>query len=1498
MSTRRARAILAALIEFSTRSRQRREKLLVSLCLVSLLAAGLFSLNVISSVAAWGTKPKPQGTGSGVTVGRSGEPFIKLLGTDLSASFAGSAEAQAVLNANQLNPLSLASADLNDDGSDDIAYGLSNSLGSVVAFMFGNVDSIFPNSPDAQRRKAQGTFTDAPFQRSAKAISCPVEPNFLAVGDFNNDGFKDVVVASFKSDKLFLLPGKDKGGLETSVWSSVVLPGTVTALKAGDLNRKDGLTDLAVAISGRSGNRLLVFEDPRGALNGPSESFPLSGEATSIALTQFDSGDTPGDSFEDMVVSSASSILIIHGRDRKLYVDEGSRRNVSAPVIEQRTFSSPIAALTTGDFSGDGRIDIGILSTSGSVHVLYPDGPKSGSGAGLQGWTEKRLGAGAWPGATKLVAAHLSSLSRDSLVVSDQLQNVVQILSDGTATDGKPQLNVPELVSATLNVNGGAGAVLPLRMTSSSLNGLVVLRNGQSAPTAVLQSAAMAFTVTNTADSGAGSLRQAIIDSNTNPGADTISFAIGSGAQTISPTADLPPVNDPVTIDGTTQPGFGGTPLITLSGALTGSGLGLKVAAGSTTVRGLVVNNCSLAGVQFILNGNDHLEGCYIGTNSAGSAAAPNFDGVIVFSVSGNVVGGTTAAARNVISGNNDNGVDVAGVTLLGNTVQGNYVGTNAAGSAAVPNVHDGVHVNAKLTKLGGLTAAERNIISGNAANGVLILNDNSISGTLVQGNYIGLNAARVAAVPNALSGVRILNTSNHTIGGVAIGAGNFISGNTGEGVFISDTDAAGNLVQQNLVGGFGLGNGGKGVLINLSSGNTVGGVGPATANSLSWNGDDGIAITAAIGNRIQRNSIVGNGGLGIDLGDDGVTPNDLADPDGGANNRQNFPLLAQANAGASTTVMGSLNSTPNTSFAIEVYINVFCGGTGNGEGFVLMGEIPVTTNASGNASFSTTFAFATSGGQFLTATATNLANNDTSEFSPCAPVCGFSIAPPSQSFTPAGGTGSIAVTTSGSCQWTAVSSAGFVTITSGASGTGSGTVNFSVAVNNSTTPRTATITVQDQIFNITQAGCSFAIAPPNQSFTPAGGTGSITVTTTSTCPWTAVSNAGFVTVTSGASGTGSGTVNFSVAVNNSTTPRSATITVVNQVFTVNQGGCAFAIAPPNQSFTETGGTGSITVTTTSTCPWTAVSNAAFVMVTSGASGTGNGTVNFSVAVNTATTPRSATITVVDQVFTVNQTGAPCAFSILPTSQSFTASGGTGSVAVTAQPGCAWTAVSNNGFITVTSGAAGTGNGTVNYSVASKGDIGSRMGTITIAGNTFTVTQSGVDCLTFTIMPTSQNFPIAGGTGSVSVTAGGGCMWSAASNAAFITITSGSTGTGNGTVNYSVAANGPTSSPRSGTMTIAGQTFTVNQDGACPLSILPSGRTFNNPGGTGDITVTTDPTCTWTAVKDVAWITITSGSSGTGNGTVRYSVAPNGTGVQRIGTVTVSGRVHTVKQNP
>ena len=168
-----------------------------------------------------------------------------------------------------------------------------------------------------------------------------------------------------------------------------------------------------------------------------------------------------------------------------------------------------------------------------------------------------------------------------------------------------------------------------------------------------------------------------------------------------------------------------------------------------------------------------------------------------------------------------------------------------------------------------------------------------------------------------------------------------------------------------------------------------------------------------------------------------------------------------------------------------------------------------------------------------------------------------------------------------------------------------------------------------------------------------------------------------------------------------------------------------------------------------------------------------------------------------------------CTYSIDPTSADFSASGGTGSVDVTTQSGCAWTATSNDSWIHITSGSSGTGSGTVNYSV-DENTGSARTGTMTIAGQTFTVNQAGSGGCTYTINPTSQTFRVFGGTGSVTVTTQSGCAWTAVSNDSWITITSGSSGTGSGTVNYSVSFS---SSSRTGTMTIAGQTFTVIQRG-------------------------------------------------------------------------------------
>lgn len=168
--------------------------------------------------------------------------------------------------------------------------------------------------------------------------------------------------------------------------------------------------------------------------------------------------------------------------------------------------------------------------------------------------------------------------------------------------------------------------------------------------------------------------------------------------------------------------------------------------------------------------------------------------------------------------------------------------------------------------------------------------------------------------------------------------------------------------------------------------------------------------------------------------------------------------------------------------------------------------------------------------------------------------------------------------------------------------------------------------------------------------------------------------------------------------------------------------------------------------------------------------------------------------------------------------------------------------------------------------------------------NTFTF---GTSC-TYSLSPMNPGATSAGGPASVSVTAGTGCAWTAASNATWITISAGGSGSGNGTVNYIVAANASTTS-RTGTMTVAGQTVTVTQTGACSFTVSPTAPNFDASGGTGTLAVTAGTNCTWTATESLSWITITSGASGAGNGTVTYSVAANSTTSSRTGTMTVAG---------
>ena len=350
-------------------------------------------------------------------------------------------------------------------------------------------------------------------------------------------------------------------------------------------------------------------------------------------------------------------------------------------------------------------------------------------------------------------------------------------------------------------------------------------------------------------------------------------------------------------------------------------------------------------------------------------------------------------------------------------------------------------------------------------------------------------------------------------------------------------------------------------------------------------------------------------------------------------------------------------------------------------------------------------------------------------------PACSYAISPLSQAIPASGGSGGVAVTAASGCAWSATSNASWISVQAGSNGAGNGSVTF-VVTPNTGPPRSGTASVAGQIVTFNQGDgapqplppqapqpvCSYSINPGVASMGASAGSATVAVAAPSGCSWTASSQAPWIAIASGSSGSGDGQVGFNVTANVGPA-RSGTITIAGRTFTVNQSAnCSYSINPANAAIGSGGGAGpGIAVTATAGCAWTSSSNAAWISVTSGSAGAGNGSVTFTVAAN-AGASRSGTVTIAGQTLTVNQ-AASCSYSINPSSASIKSDGGNGpAVTVTATDGCSWTAVSNDGWITVTDGVSGTGNGSVAFRV-SKNNGAQRTGTLTIAGQTFTVTQ-------------------------------------------------------------------------------------------------------------------------------------------------------------------------------
>ena len=305
---------------------------------------------------------------------------------------------------------------------------------------------------------------------------------------------------------------------------------------------------------------------------------------------------------------------------------------------------------------------------------------------------------------------------------------------------------------------------------------------------------------------------------------------------------------------------------------------------------------------------------------------------------------------------------------------------------------------------------------------------------------------------------------------------------------------------------------------------------------------------------------------------------------------------------------------------------------------------------------------------------------------------------------------------------------------------------------------------------------------------------------------------------------------------------------------------CTYSIAPGSASLPPGGGNGSVTVTAPANCLWTANSNAGWLGITAGASGSGNGTVFYSASANTSTSAATGSLTIAGQSFTVSEAGISCSYSINPSSASLPQGGGNGSVTVTAPANCVWTANSNAGWLAITGGASGSGNGTVSYSASANASTSGISGSLTIAAQSFTVSEAGISC-SYSLSAASAAMPSLGGAGSVVATAPAGCGWTVSSDSSWLTITSALSGSGTGAITFVTSAN--TGASRTGNLHMGGLTFNVSQ-----AAVI--------------VTVTALPT--------VDSVTPNAGSGTSQNVTAKYSSA-NGYGYLATGYLLINGSV-------
>lgn len=338
---------------------------------------------------------------------------------------------------------------------------------------------------------------------------------------------------------------------------------------------------------------------------------------------------------------------------------------------------------------------------------------------------------------------------------------------------------------------------------------------------------------------------------------------------------------------------------------------------------------------------------------------------------------------------------------------------------------------------------------------------------------------------------------------------------------------------------------------------------------------------------------------------------------------------------------------------------------------------------------------------------------------------CTFSLSPTSRFHGFGTGNNTFKVTTKDGCAWQVVNTNSWISITAGASGISTGTVSYAITDNRVTGRRIGNIFVGDQKFVVNQWGtnCELVLSATSRTHTENSETGSVSVTTASGCPWRVENTNAWITLTTTNYGTNTGSFGYLVAPNPSLIPRTASMFVNGQPFTVTQTACSYSIAPASRSHTYLAQTGTVAVTAGNVCAWTVNNTNDWITIVSAANGLGPDTIRYAVTQNPSGDARSATFTAAGYQFTVTQSGKPCSFVIAPEEFAYGESGGIGEVAITAEANCGWSVVNPASWITILSGAAGDGSGRMTYFVTANNGP-ARNTTLTVAGQDYSISQA------------------------------------------------------------------------------------------------------------------------------------------------------------------------------